>query len=162
MNRFGSVLLASLPVLGCASTETGGIALPSIASIGAGSESEVATALSPLRFSGTILILTGAALLFVSRGARGWIPIALGVGLTILLATIASLLNSETFVFLLIATLATVAVIAVFNFKEIRTWTSSLKCSRSRADTSSPSPSEHGSDDRSSNSSRAESSGSDG
>ena len=143
-------LLAALPVLGCASTETGGLAFPGIASIGdVGGSEEVAAALSPLRFSGTILILTGAALLFVSRGARGWIPVGIGVALTIILATTAKLLESQVVMYLLLASLATVAAVAVLNFKEIRQWIHSFNSSPCQPDTSSPSPSEHGSDDRS-------------
>ena len=151
MIRLLPFLLAASPILGCKSTETGGLALPFV-SVGDVPSQEVATALSPLRFSGTILILTGAALLFVSRGSRGWIPLLIGVGLTVVLATIASIMSSDLFIYLLVGSMAVVAVLAVSNFKELRSWISSLHSSQSQADTSSPSPSEHGSEDHSSDS----------
>ena len=83
--------------------------------------SETMQALSPLQFSGTILILTGAGLLFVSRGSKGWIPVGLGVGLVALMAFLTTVLASQVMVYALVAGLILAVVIAVLNFKEIRT-----------------------------------------
>lgn len=84
--------------------------------------SETMQALSPLQFSGTILILTGAGLLFVSRGSKGWIPVGLGVGLVALMAFLTTVLASQVMVYALVAGLILAVVIAVLNFKEIRSW----------------------------------------
>jgi hypothetical protein len=87
-----------------------------------GPPAQMMEALSPLQFSGTILILSGAGLLFVSRGSKGWIPIGLGVGLVALMAFLATVLASQVMVYALVAGLILAVVIAVFNFKEIRKW----------------------------------------
>jgi hypothetical protein len=108
--------------------------------------------LDPLKFSGTILILTGGGLLFVTRGNRGWIPVALGIALTVLMAILAKVLESQIFVFTLIAGLCVTAGVAALNFKEIRTWIKLFPSSPSLRGTLLPSPSEHGSGDRSLNS----------
>ena len=97
-------------------------------------ESHLATSLAPLQFSGTILILTGAALLFVSRGVRGWIPVALGVALTITMAVLTRLLESEAVIYLLISTLLLAVIIAANNYTEIRKWIRSHHSSQSRQD----------------------------
>lgn len=87
-----------------------------------GPPAPIMEALSPLQFSGTILILTGAGLLFVSRGSKGWIPIGLGVGLVALMAFLTTVLASQVMVYALVAGLILAVVIAVLNFKEIRKW----------------------------------------
>jgi hypothetical protein len=73
-----------------------------------GPPAQMMEALSPLQFSGTILILTGAALLFV--------------GLVALMAFLATVLASQVMVYALVAGLILAVVIAVLNFKEIRQW----------------------------------------
>ena len=70
----------------------------------------------------SILILTGAALLFVSRGTRGWIPVGLGVGLVALMAFLTTVLASQVMVYALVAGLILTVILAVLNFKEIRSW----------------------------------------
>ena len=142
--------LLPILMLGCQSTQGGGLALPFVKAVAESPSTEVADALDPLKFSGTVLILTGSALLFITQGRKGWIPIALGVGLTILLATLATVLSSQVFIFTLIAGLCLTAGVAALNLKEFRLWNKYLRCLQLPADTSSPSPSERGSDDHSS------------
>lgn len=144
--------LLPILVLGCQSTQEGGLSLPFAKAIAESPSNEVAHALDPLKFSGTILILTGGGLLFVTRGNRGWIPVALGIALTVVMAILAKVLESQIFVFTLIAGLCVTAGVAALNFKEIRTWIKLFPSSPSLRGTLSPSPSEHGSGDRSSNS----------
>ena len=140
--------VAILFLLGCQTTQEGSFTLPFASSV-AVPDTEMAKALSPLKFSGTILILTGAALLFITQGRRGWIPIVTGVALTILMAFLATVLSSQTFVYTTIAVLCLTAGIAAVNLKEFRTWSKFLTSLPSRPGTSSPSPSERGLDDRS-------------
>jgi len=144
--------LLPILVLGCQSTQEGGLSLPFAKAIAESPSTEVAHALDPLKFSGTILILTGGGLLFVTRGNRGWIPVALGIALTVVMAVLAKVLESQILVFTLIAGLCVTAGVADLNFKEIRTWIKLFPSSPSLRGTLSPSPSEHGSGDRSSNS----------
>ena len=144
--------LLPILVLGCQSTQEGGLSLPFAKAIAESPSTEVAHALDPLKFSGTILILTGGGLLFVTRGNRGWIPVALGIALTVLMAILAKVLESQIFVFTLIAGLCVTAGVAALNFKEIRTWIKLFPSSPSLRGTLLPSPSEHGSGDRSLNS----------
>jgi hypothetical protein len=144
--------LLPILVLGCQSTQEGGLSLPFAKAIAESPSTEVAHALDPLKFSGTILILTGGALLFITQGRKGWIPIALGVGLTILMAILATVLSSQVFIYTLIAGLCLTAAVAALNLKEFRLWNKYLHCLRLPAATLSPSPQEHGSGDRSSNS----------
>ena len=144
--------LLPILVLGCQSTQEGGLSLPFAKAIAESPSTEVAHALDPLKFSGTILILTGGGLLFVTRGNRGWIPVALGIALTVIMAVLAKVLESQIFVFTLIAGLCVTAGVAALNLKEIQTWIKLFPSSPSLRGTLSPSPSEHGSGDRSSNS----------
>jgi|TARA_R100000084_G_C4649467_1_gene148821 hypothetical protein len=144
--------LLPILVLGCQSTQEGGLSLPFAKAIAESPSTEVAHALDPLKFSGTILILTGGGLLFVTRGNRGWIPVALGIALTVVMAVLAKVLESQIFVFTLIAGLCVTAGVAALNFKEIRTWIKLFPSSPSLRGTLLPSPSEHGSGDRSLNS----------
>ncbi len=144
--------LLPILMLGCQSTQGGGLSFPFAKAIAETPSTEVAHALDPLKFSGTILILTGGGLLFVTRGNRGWIPVALGIALTVLMAILAKVLESQIFVFTLIAGLCVTAGVAALNFKEIRTWIKLLPSSPSLRGTSSPSPSARGSGDPSSDS----------
>ena len=136
-----------LPILllGCQATQDGGLSLPFVKTIAEAPSTEVAHALDPLKFSGTILILTGGGLLFVTRGNRGWIPVALGIALTVVLAVLAKVLESQVFVFTMIAGLCVTAGVAALNFKEIRTWIKLFPSSPSLRGTSSLSPSARGS-----------------
>ena len=86
--------LVPILLLGCQTTQEGGISVPFLQAASEVPTTDLAHALSPLKFSGTILILTGSALLFVTQGRRGWIPIALGIGLTVLMAILASFVKS--------------------------------------------------------------------
>ena len=144
--------LLPLLVLGCQSTSGGGQSVPFAKAIAESPSTEVAHALDPLKFSGTILILTGGALLFVTRGNRGWIPVALGVALTVIMAVLAKVLESQIFVFTMIAGLCVTVGVAALNFKEIRTWIKLFPSSPSLRGTSLHSPSAHGSAGRSSDS----------
>ena len=141
--------LLPILMLGCQTTQEGGLSLPFVKSIAEAPGTDMAHALSPLKFSGTILILTGSALLFITQGRKGWIPIALGVGLTILMATLATVLSSQLFIFTLIAGLCLTAAVAALNLKEFGLWNKYLHCLRLPADTSSPSESARGSGDQS-------------
>ena len=58
----------------------------------------------------------------MSRGARGWIPIGLGVALVALMAFLTTVLASQVMVYALVAGLVLAVAIAVLNFKEIRSW----------------------------------------
>jgi hypothetical protein len=144
--------LLPLLVLGCQSTQEGGLSFPFAKALTESPSTEVANALDPLKFSGTILILTGGALLFVTRGNRGWIPVALGIALTVVMAVLAKVLESQIFVFTMIAGLCVTAGVAALNFKEIRTWIKLFPSSPSLRGTSLHSPSARGSADRSSDS----------
>lgn len=139
--------LLPILMLGCQTTQEGGLSLPFVKSIAEAPGTDMAHALSPLKFSGTILILTGSALLFITQGRKGWIPIALGVGLTILMATLATVLSSQLFIFTLIAGLCLTAAVAALNLKEFGLWNKYLHCLRLPAGTSSPSESARGSGD---------------
>tara|TARA_R100001480_G_scaffold50852_2_gene64217 strand:+ start:1946 stop:2380 length:435 start_codon:yes stop_codon:yes gene_type:complete len=141
--------LLPILMLGCQSTQEGGLSLPFAKAISESPSNEVAHALDPLKFSGTILILTGGGLLFVTRGNRGWIPVALGIALTVVMAILAKVLESQIFVFTLIAGLCVTAGVAALNFKEIRTWIKLFPSSPSLRGTLSPLPPEHGSADHS-------------
>lgn len=119
-------LIPIMLLIGCETTQESW--LPKSLTVASQSkDSHLSTALSPLQFSGTILILTGAALLFVSKGERGLIPLGLGVGLTVLMATLVSLLESEILSWVLIAGLVLSVVLAFQNYKEIRSWITSMR-----------------------------------
>ena len=137
--------LLPILVLGCQSTQEGGLSIPFSKTIAESPSTEVAHALDPLKFSGTILILTGGALLFVTRGNRGWIPVALGIALTVLMAVLAKVLESQIFLFTMIAGLCVTAGVAALNFKEIRTWIKLFPSSPSLRGTSLHSPLARGS-----------------
>ena len=145
-------LLLPILMLGCKATQEGGLSLPFAKSVIESPNSEVAHALSPLKFSGTILILTGGALLFVTRGNRGYIPVILGILLTVIMAVLAKVLESQVFVFTMITGLCISAAVAALNFKEIRTWIKLFPSSQSRRGISLRSPSEPGSAGHSSDS----------
>tara|TARA_Y100001973_G_C5174758_1_gene321184 strand:+ start:225 stop:668 length:444 start_codon:yes stop_codon:yes gene_type:complete len=142
--------LLPILLLGCKTTQEGGLSVPFLQAASEVPNTDLAHALSPLKFSGTLLILTGSALLFATQGRRGWIPIALGIGLTVLMAILASVLSSQMFIYSLIAVLCLTAGIAALNLKEIRLWIKFMRSSQLPLDTSSPSPQEHGSDSQSS------------
>ena len=142
--------LVPILLLGCQTTQEGGLSVPFLQAASEVPTTDLAHALSPLKFSGTILILTGSALLFVTQGRRGWIPIALGIGLTVLMAILASVLSSQMFIYSLIAVLCLTAAMAALNLKEFRLWIKYLRSSQLPLDTSSPSPQEPGSDNQSS------------
>ena len=84
--------LLPILMLGCQATQGGGLSSPFAKAIAETPSTDVAHALDPLKFSGTILILTGGGLLFVTRGNRGWIPVALGIALTVVMAILAKVL----------------------------------------------------------------------
>jgi hypothetical protein len=132
-------------MLGCQATQEGGLSLPFAKAAADSPNVEVAHTLSPLKFSGTILILTGGALLFVTRGNRGYIPVALGISLTVIMAVLAKVLESQIFIFTMITGLCISAAVAALNFKEIRTWIKLFPSSPSRRGMSLRSPSEPGS-----------------
>ena len=143
------LLLAFLGLASCQATQEGS-SYPFLQSVAESPPSEMAQALSPLRFSGTILILTGSVLLFVTQGRRGWIPILLGVGLTVLMAILATVLDSQIFIYSLMVLLCIVAAVAAWNLKEFRTWIKYSHSFPSPLDTLSPSRSEPGLGDPSS------------
>lgn len=57
---------------------------------GATGSDPIRLALTPFALVGTLSILAGIALLFVTKLSRGWIPLLLGVGLCILAWVVAS------------------------------------------------------------------------
>jgi hypothetical protein len=101
------LLLAAIVVIlaGCSSTQGIGRLLPW--NWGKGSDPPpssptglLANALWPLSAVGGLACLSGVVMLVVTRGARGWLPISVGVGLCIVNGLAATFLTTKWFIIL--------------------------------------------------------------
>ena len=111
-----------LLMLGCQTTGGGGLGftLPQM-----GPSPEVVTdpaiaALEPFRWAGGLCLMSGAVLLFISRGVMGWIPLLTGVGLIVLNVLLAEALTYLWTLVLIIGTVGVATLVFGINLKDLK------------------------------------------
>ena len=113
--------------------------------------------LSPFRWAGALCMLSGALLLFISQGSKGWIPLLTGAGLVLLNTLLAHTLSSTYTIWLIVGTVIVALLILGLDlqeFKKCLRYRSLMRLRRSSLSSYLSSP-EHGSDEQSSPSSEA-------
>lgn len=83
--------------------------------------------LSPFRWAGALCMLSGALLLFVSQGSKGWIPLMTGAGLVLLNTLLAHTLSSTYTIWLIVGTVIVALLILGLDLQEFK------KCLRYRS-----------------------------
>lgn len=87
---FVLIIALAVALAGCATGGSGFLGLGGAADSAKGGASSfsdpIRTALAPVYLVGTLSMIAGVVLLFVTKLSRGWIPLGLGIGLGILAA----------------------------------------------------------------------------
>lgn len=147
LNRFNIFVL--LLVAGCQTQ--GGFKLPFDLPAATPPNTEnalILDSLSPFRWAGALCMLSGALLLFISQGSKGWIPLLTGAGLVLLNTLLAHTLSNTYAIWLIVGTVIVALLTLGLDLKEFTQWLKQT-FSRQFSSLSSPSLQERGLDEQS-------------
>ena len=118
MNRYWWILL----LLGCQTTGGGGLGftLPQMGLTPEQVSDPAIAALEPFRWAGGLCLMSGAVLLFISRGVKGWIPLLTGIGLIVLNVLLAEALTYLWTLVLIIGTVGVATLVFGINLKDLK------------------------------------------
>ena len=114
--------LPLLLMLGCQTTGGGGLGftLPQLGPSAEAVTDPAIAALEPFRWAGGLCLMSGAVLLFISRGVKGWIPLLTGIGLIVLNVLLAEALTYLWTLVLIIGTVGVATLVFGINLKDLK------------------------------------------
>ena len=118
MTRYWWTLL----VIGCQTSGGGGLGftLPQVGLSPEAATDPAIAALEPFRWAGGLCLMSGAVLLFISRGVKGWIPLLTGIGLIVLNVLLAEALTYLWTLVLIIGTVGVATLVFGINLKDLK------------------------------------------
>tara|TARA_R100000654_G_scaffold10365_5_gene23115 strand:+ start:4607 stop:5077 length:471 start_codon:yes stop_codon:yes gene_type:complete len=109
-------------MLGCQTSGGGGLGftLPQVGLSPEQAADPAIAALEPFRWAGGLCLMSGAVLLFISRGVKGWIPLLTGIGLIVLNVLLAEALTYLWTLVLIIGTVGVATLVFGINLKDLK------------------------------------------
>ena len=109
-------------MLGCQTSGGGGLGftMPQMGLSPEQASAPAIAALEPFRWAGGLCLMSGAVVLFISRGVKGWIPLLTGIGLIVLNVLLAEALTYLWTLGLIIGTVGVAALVFGTNLKDLK------------------------------------------